>query len=211
MTGEMGNQLRGLAAALTGLLALAEVSAAGPSPQPVPPAGRYEIRAADSYVGYRILKWGMVPVRGRFAQVGGVIAVDPGAPERSRAEVRVPLAGLESGDPDRTATLLSDDFFDARRHPEMHFASERIVRGPQGDWLASGRLTIAGVTRTVTVPVELAATPGDPALALFTTRFTIDRRDYGVLGSRWSGGRAILEPTVEVELALTARRAADTR
>ena len=171
-----------------------------------PPAGRYEIRPPDSYVGYRILKWGWVPVRGHFTQVAGEIVFDPAVPRRSRVEVRVPMAGLESGNPDRTATLLSADFFDAARHPQMAFASERVARGPAGDWLASGRLSIAGTTRTVTVPIELHAASGDPSLVIFSTRFTIDRRDYGVLGSRWSAGRAILDHAVEIELTLAARR-----
>ena len=196
------------AALLAALLALTAAAAAPakPAARAEEPAGRFVVRAADSYVGYRILKFGVVPVRGRFAAVEGEIVVDPAQPERSRVAVRVPLRSLESGDSARTETLLSDDFFDARRHPEMRFVSERVARGPQGGWLVSGGLTIRGVTRTVTVPVELqAGTPEEPSLAVFSTRFAIDRRDFGVLGTRWSGGRAILAHDVEIELALTAR------
>jgi polyisoprenoid-binding protein YceI len=201
------------AALLTGLLALLaptiayRAAVAKPGRAAAAPAGRFVVRAADSYVGYRIQKFGVVPVRGRFAQVAGEIVVDPARPERSRAEVRVPLRSLESGDPARTETLLSEDFFDARRHPEMRFASERVARGPQGGWLVSGGLTIRGVTRTVTVPVELHAGGGaESSLAVFSTRFTVDRRDFGVLGARWSEGRAILAHEVEIDLALTARK-----
>ncbi|HUO85882.1 MAG TPA: hypothetical protein VM617_00710, partial [Thermoanaerobaculia bacterium] len=40
-----------------------------------PRAGRYEVRAGDSYVGYRIHKWGVVPVRGHFREVAGEVVV----------------------------------------------------------------------------------------------------------------------------------------
>lgn len=200
---------RSLLSLLVGCLALLAVAGATPAKpgrSAEPPAGRFVVRAADSYVGYRIAKFGVVPVRGRFAQVAGEIVFDPAQPERSRVSVRVPLSSLESGDSARTETLLSDDFFDARSHPQMLFVSERVARGPHGEWLVSGRLTIRGVTRTVTAPVEVhAADEEDRRLAVFSTRFTIDRRDFGVLGRRWSGGRAILADEVEIDLALTGR------
>ncbi len=202
-----------LSAGLLGIVAVVALIASGaaapaaPEREAAPSTGRLAVRAADSYVGYRIVKFGVVPVRGRFAQVAGEIVFDPARPERSRAVIRVPLRSLESGDPARTETLLSEDFFDARRHPEMRFVSERVARGPRGEWLVSGGLTIRGVTRTLTVPVELAAGPAqEPGLAVFSTRFSIDRRDFGVLGARWSGGRAILAHEVEIELALATRR-----
>ncbi|MDX1631949.1 MAG: YceI family protein, partial [Thermoanaerobaculia bacterium] len=147
-----------LVASLVGVW-LASVSATpvagGPSETREPPSGRYEIRSSDSYVGYRVYKLGMVPIRGQFGSVRGEIVVDPGRPERSRAEVTVSLASLESGKEERTETLLSEDFFHADRFPEMRFLSRRVRRNADGRWLVSGDLTIRGVTRTVTVPVEI--------------------------------------------------------
>jgi polyisoprenoid-binding protein YceI len=197
-----------LVAGLGGIAGLAggPAALAKPGHEAPAPAGRFVVRAADSYVGYRIQKFGVVPVRGRFAQVTGEIVIDPARPERSRAAIRVPLRSLESGDPARTDTLLSEDFFDAREHPDMLFVSERVARGREGEWLVSGGLTIRGVTRTVTVPVELhGGEAGEANFAVFSTRFTLDRRDFGVLGTRWSAGRSILAHEVEIELALTAR------
>lgn len=46
---------------------------------------------------------------------------------------------------------------------------------------------------------------GKNRMAVFSTHFTIDRRDFGVHGRRWSGGRALLAHEVEIELALAAR------
>ena len=168
-------------------------------------SGRYEVRASDSYVGYRIRKLGMVPVRGHFGRVAGEIVLDLDEPESSSARIRVPLDSLESGNDRRTEALLSEDFFDARSHPEMRFESRRVRRSEDGRWLLTGDLSIRGVTRTTTMPVEIQTAQGiEGPVAIFSTRFEIDRTEFGVLGERWSGGRDLLSATVEIEITLTA-------
>lgn len=168
-------------------------------------SGRYRIRSADSYVGYRIHKIGVVPVRGHFGEVTGEIVLDVEAPEASRTSVRVPLASLESGNDTRTETLLSEDFFDAEQYPEMNFESRSVRRNAEGRWRVVGELTIRGVTRTVTLPVAIRPSPGvEGPVVVFSTRFEIDRTEFGVLGERWSGSRTLLSDTVEIEITLTA-------
>lgn len=170
--------------------------------------GRYEVHPGDSHVGYRIHKLGVaLPVRGHFREVAGEVVVDATRPAASWARVRVPVTSLESGNASRTEVVLSEDFFDAARHPEMRFETRRVERRSDGVWQVSGVLTIRGVARTFDLPVTVHEHPergGD--WLLFRTRFVLDRRDFGVLGRRWSAGRALLGNEVEIELALAARR-----
>jgi polyisoprenoid-binding protein YceI len=192
-----------LAAGAFALLRVTTTVAADPAE---PRAGRYEVRAGDSYVGYRIHKWGVIPVRGHFREVAGEVVVDSARPAASWARVRVPVASLESGNATRTEVVLSEDFFDAVRHPEMRFETRRVERRADGVWQVSGALTIRGVARTFDLPVTVQEHPeGDGDWLLFSTRFVLDRRDFEVLGRRWSAGRAILGNEVEIELALAAR------
>jgi polyisoprenoid-binding protein YceI len=68
-----------------------------------------------------------------------------------------------------------------------------------------GDLTIHGITKHVTVPVKVIgvrAMPGIGDFAGFETTFNIDRRDFGVLGSRWSGNTVAIEPTVVIHLII---------
>lgn len=203
----LGLVLLALALLAAGAFALLHDTATVAADPAAPRAGRYEILAGDSSVSYRIHKWGVVPVRGHFTEVAGEVVVDTARPAASRARVRVPVASLESGNETRTEVVLSEDFFDAARHPEMRFETRRVERRPDGGWQVAGALTIRGVTRTFDLPVTVHEQPGrGPDWLLFTTRFVLDRRDFGVLGRRWSAGRAILGDEVEIELALTARR-----
>lgn len=165
------------------------------------------VRTGDSDVTFRIRKWGVLTVTGRFADVSGEVFLDPGAPERSRVRVEVRVASVSTGEQVRDRMLQSEDFFYAARHPSMSFVSTAVARLPDGRATVTGDLTIRGVTRRVTVPVTVHGPSVDPeagALAGFETTFRLDRRDYGVLGSRWSGGRAILGNDVEVRLFLAA-------
>lgn len=190
-----------------GAFALLRVTATAAADPAEARAGRYEVRAGDSYVGYRIHKWGVVPVRGHFSEVAGEVVVDAARPAASWARVRVPVASLESGNANRTEAVLSEDFFDADRHPEMRFETRRVERRSDGVWQISGALTIRGVTRTFDLPVTVQEHPeGGGDWLLFSTAFVLDRRDFEVLGRRWSAGRAILGDEVEIELALAAQR-----
>ena len=73
-----------------------------------------------------------------------------------------------------------------------------VGRTPDGFPLVkAGVLTIPGVTKRSTVPVHVIgarAMAGIGDFAGFGTTFTIDRQDYGVLGTRWSGNSMAIDP-----------------
>ncbi len=79
-----------------------------------------------------------------------------------------------------------------------------------GSFDVAGNLTIRGVTRRIVAPVRFLGVTdaaGRGQLISFETQFVVDRRDFGVLGTRWSGGKAILGDEVNVRLTVAARRA----
>lgn len=190
------------------LAALAGLGAAGPAASSPAP---YRVRSGDSTVAYSIQKWGVFPETGAFRDVRGAIAFDPASPSTSSIDVRVGIASLDSGIDDRNRALLSEDFFDAGRYPEMRFVSQSVESLGPASLRVTGDLTIRGRTRRITIPVTilgLGHDGRDQELVAFETRFEIDRRDYDVLGARWSGGRALLSNDVQIHLLLGASRAA---
>ncbi len=61
------------------------------------------------------------------------------------------------------------------------------------------------MTKRVTVPVKIIGVRVMPDIgdfAGFETTFNIDRRDFGVLGSRWSGNTMAIDPTVVLHLII---------
>jgi polyisoprenoid-binding protein YceI len=68
-------------------------------------------------------------------------------------------------------------------------------------------LTIHGATKPVDVIVAVNGVNEVEhvgRLAGFETTFHIDRTTYGVNGSKWSGGKLLISPDVEIHMAIAA-------
>jgi len=174
---------------------------------PASTASGWPIDKAHSRVSFTVTKWGFAEVEGRFYDFGGTIALDEQHPDRSRVDWRVRIASVETGAPNRDASLQGADYFDAARFPEMRFVSERVR--PIGDhrFEVSGRMTIRDATRPLTVTVTYGGThtvPDEGTYAVFQTEFTIDRYDYGVVGGSMLGAAISRDVHIKLIAAATA-------
>src|SRR5206468_4060324 len=103
--------------------------------------------------------------------------------ERASLEGTAKVASVDVKDENLSAHLQSPDFFDAERHPELHFTGEDNRLEGDGKVSVDGELTIKGITRPVAVTGRVTAPIADPygndRIGLnLTTR--IDRTDFGV-------------------------------
>jgi polyisoprenoid-binding protein YceI len=202
----MTRSKRAIANALGLLLAAGLQAASGPlAPPAAGGASTYRIAPARSRVGFSISKWRIFRKEGIFRDFHGEIAIDWENPPASRVEVTVEAASLDTREPHRDETVRSADFLDVRRHPTLTFRSLEIAPGRAGLYDVTGDLTIRGITRRVTVPVRVAAAAAASEIR-FRARFEIRRTDFGVDGTRWSGGKAILGDEVSIALDLAADR-----
>lgn len=186
----------------TVLLLLALVAAAPLSAG----AETYQIDAAQSRIGFRVRHL-LGTAEGEFREFSGTIRVDRTQPERSSVEVKIAVRSLDTKIRKRDEHLLSADFFDAARFPEITFRSRELRRtgADTGDIL--GELAMRGVTRPATVHVKLL-TPlrGDalPArMRWLVTSEPLKRKDFGLEFSKtteaFSGIGRDVEPTIEIE------------
>jgi len=132
-----------------------------------------------------------------FGQIDGTVTYDPENVEASSVQVTIPLSGMDSGVEAFNEHLLTADFFDAARYPEVTFKSTAVKALGANRLRVTGDLTMHGVTR----PVDLAVTvngvgthamTGQPA-AGFDAEATILRSDFGL---------GMYAPTVSDELKL---------
>jgi polyisoprenoid-binding protein YceI len=171
------------------------------------PASDYLVSPDLSAVTFTVYKWTVLKEQGQFKNVSGHIQYDPARPQDSRVDVTVQTASLDTNNATRDGVLRSDDFFDVQRYPTMRFVSRRVEARPDRTLAVSGDLTIHGVTRPIDVVVAVNgvnAIEHVGRLAGFETTFHIDRRAFGVNGTRWTGGRLVISPEVEIHLAIAA-------
>jgi polyisoprenoid-binding protein YceI len=181
-------------------------------PSKTAPAVALNVRRGDSTVGFTIRKWGVMREQGRFREFSGSIFYDRSRPAASRVTLTVEAASVDTGVSARDETLRSEDFFDIARYPRWTFVSSSVRPTGADSAEVTGDMTIRGIKRRITVPVRflgLNDSEEEGVLAGFETSFTLDRTDFGVLGSRWAGGRALLSREVNVHLFLGASERPD--
>jgi polyisoprenoid-binding protein YceI len=170
----------GLVSALAALLA----SARGAMSQSPAAFREYRIEAAHSMVGFSVGFLGH-PVHGRFDDVRGMVVYVPGNPAASAVTVAIATKSINTGSTHRDEHLRSPDFFDAAKYPTIFFTSRRVER-VRDTLVATGDLTMHGVTRPVTIPfVEPAAAFADPhgsSLLYFVGHLRLTRADFGIAG-----------------------------
>lgn len=202
--------VRRFARVLTILIAgfvFAAASAPGAEPgAPASPPGstRYLLRPVYSNVRFAIVKWGVLKEEGQFRDFTGTLDFDAAHPERSAVELVVDARSLDTKNDTRDETVRSPDFLDVARYPTMTFKSASVdpAANPK---TVTGDLTIHGVTRRVRFPVtSLGAReiPNVGKLVGFETTFTINRRDFGVLGSKWGAIPGVLDDDVEIHIVV---------
>ncbi|MDQ6799420.1 MAG: YceI family protein [Acidobacteriota bacterium] len=165
---------------------------------------RYQVRPVYSTIGFSIVKWGVLKEEGQFRDFNGTLDYDPSHPQQAHIDVVAQSASLDTKNDGRDKVVKSDDFLDVERYPTLEFHSRSVDRN-----FLTGDLTIHGVTKRVrlqVVSLGVRDLPKIGKLAGFETNFTVNRRDFGVLGSRWGAIPGTLSDEVEIHIVIGAIR-----
>ncbi|WLQ05558.1 YceI family protein [Arthrobacter oryzae] len=122
-------------------------------------------------------------VRGAFNELDGSITVDAEKPDRSRVELTLKVASIDTRNPDRDQHLRTNDFFDAPRFPEITFVGNRVDQVDEGHFIVSGDVTIRGITKEISIPIDFMGVERDPMGNLragFEGSRRINRQDFGL-------------------------------
>lgn len=126
----------------------------------------------------------MSKVSGKFDDFTGTVNLDRANPSASSVEFTIKTASINTGAPKRDDHLRSDAFFDAAKNPEIRFKSTAIAPSKTKNvYDVTGDLTMRGVTKRVTLPVEFLGFQKDPwgnERAGFQVETKLNRKDYGI-------------------------------
>lgn len=165
----------------------------------------YAVSKTYTTLSFTATKWMVFKEEGLFQDFTGTLTYSVQDPAKCKIDVTVQAASLDTRSSGRDKVLRSDDFFDVEKFPTLSFHSTTVKATGQETYDVEGDLTIHGITKHVTVPVKMIGVrmmPGIGDFAGFETTFNIDRRDFGVLGSRWSGNKMAIDPTVALHLII---------
>jgi polyisoprenoid-binding protein YceI len=158
------------------------------------PTGTWKLDPVHSSIGFAVRHMGTSLFRGTFADYAATL--DEGILKGS-AKVET----VQVQDENLNGHLLSPEFFDAERYPEIRFESGALRREGD-DFSADGVLEIKGVPK----PVRLLGTIGGPVTDPYgnerlglALEASIDRTEFGVSwNAELPGGGQVVENEVKL-------------
>lgn len=178
----------------------------GATPRP----GIWVVDAVHSSVRAKAQHLGLGGVSGGFRDLAGVVVVDPTF-TRSRVEVVMQAASIDTGNAQRDAHLRSPDFLDIERYPTLRYEADRVERDGDG-WRIPGHLTLVGTTRPVALRMTYLGSGPDQwggYRAGFTATTDLRRHDFRLnwnqaVGAGIDALGTTLRVTIDIEAVLQA-------
>jgi len=173
------------------------------------PAGNWAVDPVHSSIGFAVTHNGLTTFRSGFERYDARLS----GGESPRLEGTVEVDSFEIDEEMLKGHLLSPEFFDVQRFPQLRFASSELSVGEDGALRILGELEIHGEKREVEASGRFAHLGGDLAgkeRVGLSLEATVDRRNFGL---DWqaelpSGGEVLdYAVTISVELELVTEEA----
>ncbi|MER6559580.1 YceI family protein [Streptomyces sp. NPDC001027] len=181
-----------------------------PDPALAALTGEWMIDPAHSRVGFSVRHALVTTVRGAFTRYESRLYFDGRDPARSRAEIVLATASVDTGVEQRDAHLTGRDFLDAAAYPRMSFTSTAVQLAGPDVYRMTGDLTIRNVTRPVVLELTYLGHVVDPfgyERAGFDGTTTIDRSAWGLTyNARLAEGGAMVSEKVRLQFDIAAIR-----
>lgn len=176
--------------------------------------GEWMIDPAHSRIGFSVRHAMVTTVRGAFTEYESRLYFDGRNPARSKAEIVVSTASVETGVEQRDAHLIGDEFLNVAKYPRMSFTSTAVHLSSNDVYRMTGDLTIRGITRPVVLELTYIGHTVDPFgddRVGFDGTTTINRSDWGLTyNARLAEGGAMVSEKVRLQFDIAAIRVTPT-
>jgi polyisoprenoid-binding protein YceI len=149
-------------------------------------------------------------VNGNFTEYDGSFNFDPENVTGSKFTFSIPVASVNTNNQKRDADLVSDNFFNAAKYPEIKFVSTKFEKKSKTELIVHGDLTIKDVTKRVAIPLKITGQMDHPMMKgtkilglSFNT--SINRTDYKVGTGNWAT-TMVVGDNVDIEINMELNR-----
>lgn len=149
-------------------------------------------------------------VNGNFTDYEGSFYFDPDKPASSKFTFNIPVSSINTNNKKRDADLMSDNFFNAEKYPEIKFVSTKFEKKSDTEFIVHGDLTIKDVTKNVAIPFKVTGQMEHPMMKgskLIGLSFntSLNRTDYNVGTGNWAS-TLVVGDNVDIEINLELTR-----
>ena len=165
--------------------------------------GTWTLDPLHTQVEFSAKHFGMMTVRGHFAELTATGDIHPEKPETSTVEVTIRTASIRTHNEQRDNDLRSSYFLEAEKYPTITFKSTKIeAKGPERGTM-TGDLTIKGTTKPVTLNVVKYGEFNDPAMGHrigYAAETKINRKDFGMNFDAVLDGKFVVSNDVSINI-----------
>ena len=169
-------------------------------------ASDFEIDKTHSQVSFKVKHMMISNVQGTFKAYDADIEFDKKTMQFTSLSAEMETKSVDTGIEKRDNHLRSADFFDATKNPLITFEMTNY-KGDKEEGKMDGNLTIRGISKAVTLDVEIGGVIKDPSGLTrlgFVLEGKIKRKDFGLKWNKLleAGGLAVSETvklTIEIE------------
>jgi polyisoprenoid-binding protein YceI len=160
--------------------------------------GEYVLDTSRTRIGFVARHTIATKVNGRFDVVQGRARLDGDNPAKSTVDLTIEAKTIQTRNQRRDEPLRRK-FLDVDRYPTIAFTSTAVTRFDQTHFHVKGDLTIRGVTKPVTVDIELTGVDNGSTgktRVRFAGSAMINRKAWGV---EWKAAIGLVSKTVNLE------------
>lgn len=144
----------------------------------------YSVDTVHSRVTFYVNHLGFSNSVGEFRLADATLVFDADQWTNSSVDVHLPVESLDLGDTKWQTHILSADFLEAAKYPDIRFQSTGLENTVNGQGKLFGNLTIHGVTKPVVLDLRLNKVGEHPMRKTpavgFTATTTVHRSEFGV-------------------------------
>lgn len=149
-------------------------------------AETYDIDNKHSFANFTI-RHVVAKASGTFSDVTGKLVIDKDNLANSSVEAKINVLSVNTSNTKRDTHVKSADYLNADKFGEMHFVSTKVEPTSASQGNVTGKLTINGVTKEVTLPFAVLGFGKDPWGGTRTgieAKTIIKASDYGYTWGR---------------------------
>lgn len=161
----------------------------------------WTIDAMHSEIGFKVKHLVISTVSGKFKTFEGKVESEKEDFSDAKVSFSADVESIDTGVEQRDQHLKSADFFEAEKYPKLVFESTSIVKDGD-DYKLTGDLTLKGVTKPVTLQVELGGVGPNmygQTVAGFEVTGKINRKEFGLTwGAVTEAGGVVVSDDVKL-------------
>jgi len=125
-------------------------------------ANNWVLDKSHSGITFSVRHMMITNVRGSFNDFDATVTADSDNLTAAEATITIDVNSINTKDEGRDGHLKSPDFFNVEQFPSLVFKKTALESKGGDDYKLTGDITIAGVTKSITLNTEIAGPAKDP-------------------------------------------------